>query len=154
LAAVLLSAAGCDLQRRPADPLAGSIEEIPILIDQVGAYSNLRREARVVIYDQPMLDQLPVRIRPVDFSQEMVLFAGLGPTPSPDYSVAIDRVERRGRQIHVHVVKSYPSPEHRLSPGLASPYCVAVVPRSDLIVSGFDGRWPEHAFSNSPSGRR
>src|SRR5688572_4515778 len=105
-AAALVTAVGCDLQRRPAHPLAGSIEEIPILADHSGAYSNLKREARLVIYDQQMLDQLPVQIRPVDFSREMVLFAGLGPTPSPDFSVAIERVERRGRRIHVSVVKS------------------------------------------------
>jgi hypothetical protein len=137
-----MAIAGCDHHRTPGESLGGVEEELPILASYSGSYSNLKREARVVIYDQSTLNLLPIETRPVDFEREMVLFAGLGPTPSPDYGIAIERVEKRERRIHVHVVRSYPPPDHGLTPGLASPFCAVILPRSEFIVSGFDGRWP------------
>ena len=140
---------GCDLQRRPADRLSESTEDLPILASVSGAYSNLRRETRLAVYEQGVLNQLPMQVRPVDFTREMVLFAALGPTPSAAYGIAIPRVERRGRRIHVQVVKTYPPPEQGLAAAPASPFCIVVVPRSDLPVTGFDSRWPPQAFAGA-----
>ena len=70
----------------------------------------------------------------------MVLIVTLGRMPSDQYRVRIDGVRRdRGQLIaDVRIVE----PPANMPLAIASPFCVAVVPRCDLPVRGFSTRPP------------
>lgn len=118
------------------DP-APEIEEYPILYKKAGKYCGAKQEMRLVVRDQAHMAFVPVGDVPVDFSQQMVLFVTLGQVYSDSYDVQIDRVWRQNREIRVGITKTYPPAGEMGYPHPSSPYCLVVVPKSDLNVEGF-----------------
>lgn len=145
-----LSCAATDKQ--PAADVS-PLEDLPILWEKSGAYSRIRRMTRVVARDPATLAQLPVTEVPVDFDAQMVLIVGLGPTPINELGVRITRVWRDGSRIRVQERRIHPGVGS--SPGFepASPWTVAVVPRSDLNVEGFSTRVPRGTLGEHPGAR-
>lgn len=96
---------------------------------------------RLAIRNAADLSQVPLDEFHVDFDKEMVLIVTLGRMPSDQYRVRITGVHReRGRLIaDVEVIR--PPADAPLV--VASPYCVAIVPRCDLPVEGFATRPPK-----------
>ena len=110
-------------------------DELPILRQIHGTHSHETRAMQLVIRDAATLAQVPLTDVPVDFSSEMLLVVTLGRVTSDQYSVNIDRVWREGPSLRVSSTVSAPPPGAPLV--MASPYCIAVVPRCDLNITGF-----------------
>ena len=139
-AAILaLAVGGCSFAQGPNPAIAptGAGEDLPIIQHASGTYSRLVRPIRVVAHDAATLARVPVADIPVDFKTQMVLIVGLGRTPTSQVGVEIVRVWRDGSRIRVQERRSHPGAEQ--APGMdpASPWALAVVPRSDLNVQGF-----------------
>ena len=122
---------------------ASAAEDIPILWQSSGTYSRISRRVRILARDPVTLAQIPVTEVPVNFDTQMVLIAGLGPTPSSEQGIRIVRVWRQGSKIHVQERPIHPGSER--TPGLqpASPWTAIVIPKSDLNVEGYTTRVPE-----------
>ena len=129
-------------------PLDG--EELPILRQAAGVHSHETRAMRVVVRDAATLARIPIEDVTVDFTREMLLIATLGRVTSDQYLVAIDRIWREGPTLRVRMVVTSPPPGAPLA--MASPFCIAVVPRCDLNVAGFAPEPPERvpAWQQSP----
>lgn len=143
--AVLVSVAvivGCRLDRTSPTTVPADAEELPILWQASGTYSRLAKAVRLVIRDAATLAQVPLCEVPVDFRSEMVLIAGLGPTPRNDCGIIIQHAWKENGRIRVLERQVYPGAQ--VSPGLrpASPWTIVVVPRSDLDVEGYSSRLP------------
>ncbi len=129
------------------------MDELPIVWQKSGTYSQLARATHIVVRDRQTLARLPLTEVPVDFNTQMVLIVGLGPTPTAQAGVRISRIWRDASRIRVQ--------EHRIHPGSdqpagfepASPWTIAVVPRSDLNVEGFMTRVPKGALGEHPGAR-
>ena len=100
---------------------------------------------QLVIRDEATLARVPIADVPVDFSRQMVLIVTLGRVVSEGYSVSIDRVWRQGWTLRVGLTVVAPPPN--AGPGVATPFCVAVVPRCDLNVADFSPEPPQRARS-------
>ena len=124
-------------------------EELPILRQVTGAHSHETRAMHLVIRDPIALSQIPLQDVPVDFSSEMLLIITLGRVTSDQYAVAINRVWREGHVVKVAADVKYPTGQAAVA--MASPYCIAVVPRCDLNVSGFSAQPPVRERSWEPS---
>jgi len=124
--------------------------ELPILWEASGTWSNLARPVRIVAYDQATLDQAaPVPV-PVDFSRQMVLIAGLGPTVGQDLGIRIVRVWREGSRLRVQERRLHPGAERPADLHRSSPWTVVVVPRCELNVEGYSSRVPPGVRSDGP----
>jgi len=152
LGVVLAVLAGCRVQAPERSRQVPAVEEIPVLWQKSGTYSRLARAVRVVVRDRAALARLPLAEVPVDFETQMVLVCGLGPVPDDRRGVRIVRVWREGETIHVQerVVYSDEPVVGDLRP--ASPWTVAIIPRSDMNVAGYSTRLPEDAFGHVPGG--
>lgn len=134
---------GCH-EARPTDlnmPAEG--EDLPILHQVQGAHSHEMRAMQLVIRDAATFARVPLVDVPVDFSQEMLLVVTLGRVPSDQYRVGIDRVWREGHKLRVATTVVTPAPGAPLV--IASPYCIAVVPRCGLNVEGFGPEPPRRS---------
>jgi len=150
---LLTGLCGCYPDRvKPATAPAPG-EDLPILWEASGTYSRLSRTVRIVARDRATLAQLPIAEVPVDFDSQMVLIAGLGPTPNDKLGIRIKRVWRDGSRIRV--LERHIHPGFDQAPGLrpASPWTILVVPRSDLNVEGYSPRVPKGLLDND-LGRR
>jgi hypothetical protein len=132
--------AGCRELNEQVRPMPADGEELPILNQIHGAHSHESRALQLVIRSPAVLAQVPLTDVPVDFSQEMLLIVTLGRVPSDQYTVTIDRVWREGPHLRVSTTVTAPPPGAPLM--MASPYCIAVVPRCDLNVAGFSAQPP------------
>lgn len=153
LVGVLLSAAvGCSWDEQAVRQESGS-DELPIVWQKSGTYSRMSRMTHVVVRDAQTLARIPIAEVPVDFDTQMVLIVGLGPTPSNELGVRITRVWQQGSRIRVQERRIHPGAEH--APGLepASPWTIAVVPKSDLNVEGFQTRVPPGTLGEHPGSR-
>jgi len=135
LGAALALLGGChelreDLHFTPVDG-----EELPILRQSHGTHCHEARALQLVIRDTATLAKIPLTDVAVDFSSEMLLIVTLGRVTSDQYSVNIDRVWREGPRLRVATTVSSPPPG--VPTVMASPYCIAVVPKCDLNVAGF-----------------
>ncbi|HVP11480.1 MAG TPA: hypothetical protein VMV94_09875 [Phycisphaerae bacterium] len=131
---------GCHDLRDQAAPMPAEGDELPILRQVHGTHCHETRAMQLVIRDPATLAQVPLTDVPVDFSQEMLLIVTLGRVPSDLYTVNIDRVWREGPHLRVSSTVTSPPPGAPLV--MASPYCIAVVPRCDLNIHGFSPRPP------------
>ncbi len=104
---------------------------------------------QLVIRDAATLAKVPIVDIPVNFDHEMLLIVTLGRVMSDQYSVEIDRVWRERSKVHVSTRVTQPA--SGAAPTVATPYCLAVVPRSDLNVEGFMTRPPPRERSWSAS---
>ncbi len=119
-------------------------ETLPIIEQIQGAHCGEYTPMKVVIRDPAAFAKLPIVDLPVDFNREMMLVVTLGDVTSDQYNVRITRVWRDGSLIRVET-RTTPPPSN--APLVrASPFCVAIVPSSDLNVAGFR--------TEPPSGRR
>ena len=151
LAAVLLT--GCAAGGpRPTTAPAES-EEVPILLQKSGSYARLARAVHVVARDRETLARLPIAEVPVDFNTQMVLIVGLGPTPTDDIGVRIARVWRQGSKIRVQEHRIHPGADRAAGAEPASPWTIAVIPKSDLNVEGFVTRVPAGVLGDNPGAR-
>ena len=149
----LVALGGCS-QHRPTTPAdAYPAEEWPILREKSGVYSRITRAVRVVARDRATLAQIPITELDVDFATEMVLIAGLGPTPGNEMGIRITRVWRAGSALRVQERQIHPGFDR--APGLspASPWAVAVIPRSDLNVEGYTARVEPGVMGEHPGER-
>jgi len=124
-------------------------EELPILRQISKVHSHETRPMQLVIRDEAALAKVPLERIPVDFEHEMMLVVTLGRTPSDAYQVRIDRVYRDGGALRVDAIVEKPPGVSPLAP--ASPYCIAIVPRSNLNVLNFTADPPtrERTWSQS-----
>ena len=143
LGLLMWAAASCHDLRNQACPIPAEGEELPILRQVHGAHSHETRAIQLVIRDAATLAQIPLTDVSVDFASEMLLIVTLGRVSSDQYVVNIDRVWREGPTLHVSSTVSAPAPGAPLA--MASPYCIAVVPRCDLNVTGFSPTPPKRA---------
>jgi hypothetical protein len=104
----------------------------------------------IVARDEPTLAQIPLAEVPVDFNTQMVLVAGLGPTPSDDMGIRIARVWEDNGRIKVQERQIHPGPDQKSGLNPASPWTLVVVPRSDLNVEGYTNRVPADLLSERP----
>ena len=150
LALVWLSS-GCHEMRPTARDAPADHEELPILRQYVGAHSHEARAMRVVVRDRRTLARIPIHDVDVDFTREMLLIVTLGSVTSDEHAVRIERVWRDGHRLRVAIVKRAPPANAPLV--MASPYCVAVVPRCDLNVIDFAPEPParDRSWDQSPS---
>jgi len=116
-------------------PLPEEGAELPILRQFKGRDSHELRAMRAVARDRAAWGRLSLIDEQIDFDREMALVVTLGRVMSDDYGVCISRVWREGRHLKVEIERVRPRAGAALSP--TAPYCVAVVPRCDLNVSGF-----------------
>ena len=145
---VWIAPSGCT-QVRPhaSDPLTDG-QELPILSETVGSFSNIAKPLRIVIYDGATLSQFVLGTLDVDFDRHMVLLAAMGPAASPDCSVRIRRVWRDGSRLRVEVEQSYPDPSAARHPASASPFHAVVVPRCEMPIDRFSGLIPGRAVAD------
>lgn len=134
---------GCQIDRSGPTTLPADAEELAILWRASGTYSRLAKAVRLVIRDAGTLAQVPLCEVPVNFETEMVLLAGLGPTPRSDCGIVIQHAYKQNGRIWVLERQVYPGSQ--MSPGLrpASPWTLVVVPRSDLDVEGYSSSPPK-----------
>jgi hypothetical protein len=144
---------GCATGGPAAAPQDAPVEDLPIIWQKTGTYSRLARTIHLVARDAQTLAQLPLAEVPVDWTTQMVLVVGLGPTPTSQTGVRMARVWREGARIRVQERRIHPGAE--TAPGLepASPWAIAVIPRSDLNVEGFVARVPKGAIGDHPGSR-
>lgn len=124
-------------------PLEG--QELPILHRAAGTHSHETRAMQLVIRDPATLAQVPLEDVPVDFAEEMLLVVTLGRVTSDRYSIDIARVWREGNRLRVETAVTSPAPGSPVM--MASPYCIAVVPRCDLNVADFETEPPQRERS-------
>lgn len=127
--------AGCSEAPPQIGYLPAEGEELPILRQKTGTHSTELTAMQLVVREEAELARIPLTDIDVDFEQEMLLIVLLGRVPSDQYAVRIERVWREGRNLAVKTLVQRPGTSAPLS--LASPWCVAVVPRCDLRVEGF-----------------
>ena len=140
--AVWIPPGGCTQVKPPAsDPLTDG-QELPILGESAGSFSNIAKPLRIVIYDRATLSQFVLGPLEVEFDRHMVLLAAMGPAASPDCSVRIRRVWRDGARLRVEVEQSYPDASAARRPASASPFHAVVVPRCELPIDRFSGFLP------------
>ncbi len=101
---------------------------------------------RIVARDAATLSQIPLADVPVDFRDQMVLIATLGPVRSDEYGIRITRVWREGKFIKTLIRVARPAGGQAKPLVLASPYHVVIVPKSGLNVVGFSADVPSDAF--------
>lgn len=133
---------------RPVDTVMDG-QDLPVIRELAGIHSTFTGPVRLVIHESATLAQLPLNLGPVDFDRYMVLVAALGPTPTDQYRITIDRVWRDGDRLRAHVQTRYPPVDAPARTAPASPFHAVVVPRSDLNVRGFEAVFR----SGSPSRR-
>ncbi len=152
LAALLIPSAGCYDNGRGMRQQFADGDDLPILRHAAAPHCHETRAMQVVVRDAAGLARIPLQDVPVDFDEEMLLIATLGRVPSDQYSVHIERVWREGHRLRVSVVVERPPPNAPLV--VASPYCIAVVPRCDLNVEAFDPEPPrrERSWGQSEPG--
>lgn len=151
---ILIAAAGNGCDVAPAIQTADSTpgEDLSIYWEKSGTYSRLGRSVRVLARDEATLAQVPVTEVPVDWKTQMVLVAGLGPTPTSDVGLRITRVWREGPRIRVLERQIHPGTEKLGGLNPASPWTVVVIPRSDLNVEGYSVNVPRGVLTNRFSG--
>ena len=135
--------AGCSGAQRPELAGVQDGQELPILGQRVGTYSRITQPLRLAIYDPGAMAVIPIDPGPVDFDQQMVLLAALGPTPTAEDQIRIRRVWRDGSVLRAEVVIERPGQTVELSPTAASPYHLVVVPHCSLNVAGFTAAVPK-----------
>ncbi len=151
--ALLAGVTACNTHGPTTTREAEAAEDLPILWQRGGLYSRLSRRTRVVARDHGTLAQLPITEVPVDFRTQMVLIAGLGPTPNSEMGIAITRVWQEGTRIHVQEQPLHPGVDTTTGLEPASPWTIAIVPRSDLNVDGYDTRVPRGTLGDRPGSR-
>lgn len=120
-------------------------QALPILQQIAGTHSHETRDMQLVVRDPETLAQVPLAEVPVNFSSQMLLIVTLGRVTSDQYAVSIDRVWReRGR---LRVAVNVQAPDGRASVAMASPFCIAVVPKCDLNVADFLTQPPQRTRS-------
>lgn len=150
---LMLPAGGCSMHRSPEMGGGSSPEDIPILSQSSGTFSPIGRKVRILARDAATLAQLPLAEIPVDFQTQMVLIAGLGPTPSSQQGIRIVRVWREGARIKVQERAIHPGAEQASGLEPASPWTAVVIPRSDLNVEGYVTRVPDGVLRDHPGSR-
>lgn len=141
-----LALAGCSAGRPRVGADWPDGQELPILRECSGAYSDYGRPLRVVVYDPGLLAELGLGRLEVDFSKEMVLLSAMGSAPSTDCRIRIRRVWRDGDRLRVHVENVYPPGPINYQPGACSPFHAVVVPRCELPIDRFSSRLPRGAY--------
>jgi hypothetical protein len=109
-----------------------------------GTHSHETRALQLVVRDTQTLAQIPLADVPVDFSEEMLLIVTLGRMTSDQCGVRIERVWRERDRLRVKLAVHAPT---SAPPVMASPYCIAVVPKCDLDIAEFSARPPPRARS-------
>jgi hypothetical protein len=144
LGGALLLVAGCQEGRVQSVNTPEDGQELPILRQSAGTHSHETRPMKLVVRDTDTLAQVPLADVPVNFAEEMLLVVTLGRVTTDQCAVRIERVWReRGRlRVKVNVRSSGAAP-----PVMASPYCIAVVPRCDLNVADFSAQPPKRTRS-------
>lgn len=137
---LLVFGSGCRSRTADIRLLPAEGEELPILHQDSGKHSHETRAMQLAIRNPAALALVPLHDVPVDFRQEMVLIVTLGRVPSDQYAVRIDRVWREGHKLRVATTVQTPPPNAPVR--MASPYCIAVIPRCDLNVVDFDAEPP------------
>jgi hypothetical protein len=128
-------------------------EDIPILWQKSGTYSRISKRIRILAREPATLAQLPLTDVPVNFDTQMVLIAGLGPMPTSQEGLRIVRVWRQGQRIRVQERQIHPGSEERAVIEPASPWTVAIIPKSDLNVEGYETRVPPGLLRDYPGSR-
>lgn len=123
-----------------------SVEDLPIIWQQGGTNSRLRRPIRLLARDAETLADIPLAEVPVDWNEHMVLVHGLGPTPTAQNAVTIVRVWREGSVIKVQERQIHPGPDAVATGAPGSPWTIAIIPRSDWNVEGYSTSLPAKAF--------
>jgi hypothetical protein len=144
---------GCQFDHTVPRTLPADRSDLPILWQASGTYSRLTRAVRLVVRDQATLAQVPLCEVPVDFSSQMVLIAGLGPTTKNNLGIAIQSVSQDKSRIRVLERQIYPGEQTATGLRPASPWTVVVIPRSDVNVEGYDARIPRHLMRPGDSPR-
>lgn len=132
---LFLGVVGCNREGGIEQATSESTVELPILRSRNGVHSHENRAMQLVVRDAATLARIPIVDVPVNFDREMLLIVTLGRVMSDQYTVEIDRVWREKSKVRVSTRVT--QPPAGAPPAIATPYCIAVVPRSDLNVSGF-----------------
>ncbi|MCB9854583.1 MAG: hypothetical protein H6818_02765 [Phycisphaerales bacterium] len=146
---LVICVAGCGSESGVRDSLPPDGAELPILRTWSRAHSHENRSMRLAIRNAEDLSQIPLDEFDIDFSKEMALIVTLGRMPSDQFHVRITGVRRHRGKLLADVEVIQPPGDVPLV--VASPYCVAIIPRCDLPVDGFAVRPPARSRSWSQS---
>jgi len=136
---------GCHEPARDFHPLPADGDDLPILRHIAGTHSHETRAMQIVVRDPAMLARIPLSDVSVNFAEEMLLIVTLGRVTSDRYAVDVSRVWREGGKLRAEVTITTPPPGSPVA--MASPFCIAVVPRCDLNVSDFAPEPPQRTRS-------
>ena len=150
---LLVDLCGCGPDRVQSSSERVPSEDLPILWEASGTYSRLTRSTRIVVRDRATLARVPLAEVPVDLDSQMVLIAGLGPTPNDELGIRIKRVWREGSRIRVLERHVHPGSDRATGLRPGSPWTIVVVPRSDLNVEGYSPRVPKGLIGDDLSQR-
>lgn len=146
----MIGSTGC------ASTAARQTEPWPILKRYAAHDSNLDRPMRVVARDWAGYWQLGLPEIDVNWEDEMVLIAALGPTTRPGTGIRIREIDWNGTTLvpRVEITRSGAEPDAGSSGPLStsSPYELVVVPASDENVAGFTNRPPPPSRSKASGG--
>lgn len=103
--------------------------------------SGIKEKLRLVVRDRDAWRELWAKINAsvspsprlpeIDFSQEMVVIAGLGSRPSGGYGIIIDHVYQEGNQLEIVVVSRSPGPNCAVTLALTAPVDIVRLPRME-----------------------
>jgi hypothetical protein len=144
---------GCNQNNSQTAITSRQVEDIPILWEKSGTFSRLGRPVRILVRDPVTLSQFPLAELKVNFENEMLLVAGLGPTASSELGIRIVRVWREGSRIRVQERQTHPGLDSSSTVSPASPWTIVSIPKSDLNVQGYSTDVPSNIFDEHPGGR-
>lgn len=144
---------GCSQNNSQVTSSSGAAEDVTVLWEKSGTFSRLGRPVRILVRDQATLAQVPIAEIKVDFENEMLLVAGLGPTASSELGIRIVRVWREGSQLRVQERQTHPGLDSSSTVNPASPWTIVAIPKSDLNVRGYFTHVPNNIFDEHPGGR-
>jgi hypothetical protein len=142
-----ITVAGCSQHSERLGSELPDGADLPILAERHDISSSYARPLRAVIHDRGTLAGLGLVDLPVDFTQQMVLLAAMGPAANEECRIRILHVWRDGSRLRVEVESTYPPDTSLHRPGMTSPFHAVVVPRSDLPIDRFSGHIPPNALS-------
>jgi hypothetical protein len=115
------------LRTFPASTGGGPADPIRTVVRDPAAWAELWAKANAHVTPVP-------KAPAVDFSKEMVAFAGLGPKPTTGYSVEIVGVSKESGKLVLLLIEREPLKSLPVAAAATSPWHAVVLAKSDLAV--------------------
>ena len=140
---VVTLASGCASPAAPSDTTVATLDES---LESVESESAVRTESTFVIRDAQTFERIWTQVfsrrttremPAIDFRQQMVVIATMGPQPTTGYGIRFTGVRRGARGLIVGVETLSPGPDCVVSPTVTFPVALARLRRFDGQI-GFE----------------